>query len=607
MVRGDVIRFIAFGGDEKYHVQGAVIELNGAWICGEVSLDLKNANIPYVLGFFNCHFDIAVDIIHAECAALYLNGSHLTKKLMADGLITKGNVGLRANFSSKGEVRLLGANIGGDLDCGNGKFDNPKGYTLDADQITVKGNVFLRNGFFSKGEVRLLGANIGGQLSCTGGKFHNPNKRAISADQLTVKGDALLRNNFSAKGEVRFLGADIGGRLDCAGGRFNNKGDSKYALNAERVKVGGHVYLNWHEPTGGKRSFIARGRVRFANAAIGGNFNCKGGKFLHSGKGSALAAGGLRSRAVFLSEQFSAKGEVALHVAHIGNFVCTDCVPNCKSPITINLASTESAAVDDTQKSWRPFRFILDDFSYDTFYGHSPVDSKSRLEWLAKRPEKRHLKNGDEVPLLFSPLPYDQVAKVLFGMGRASDARKILLEKERLQTADARTHPFRKFWRGLWDLFAGYGYRLRYTAYWIVGFVGLGALLFSCADYYGHMAPHQPVVLTHKDYNAAVGHAEGENKCPKSKSPTEAVACLFPDYPEFHPVVYSADVFIPFFALHQEPYWYPNPSDTDPDLSMRFLLWWYWLEIAAGWILTSLFLLSATGLLRPRQSSGGKD
>ena len=298
---------------------------------------------------------------------------------------------------------------------------------------------------------------------------------------------------------------------------------------------------------------------------------------------------------------------MALHVAHIGNFVCTGCKPNDKIPTTINLSSTKSAAVDDDEDSWKRFEFILDGFTYDTFYGHSPTDSDTRLKWLAKRPGKRRLKNGEMADIPFSPLPYEQAAKVLFDMGQDNDARKILLKKERLQTADKRTQQPRKLLRWLWGVFAGYGYRLRRTAYWMAGFVGLGALLFSCADYYGRMAPHQPVVLAHQDYNVAVGRAKGESKCPKAKRPTEVVACLFPEYPEFHPLVYSADVFIPFFALHQEPYWYPNPSDADRDLSMRFLLWWYWIEIAAGWLLTSLFLLSVTGLLRPRQSSGGKD
>ena len=76
------------------------------------------------------------------------------------------------------------------------------------------------------------------------------------------------------------------------------------------------------------------------------------------------------------------------------------------------------------------------------------------------------------------------------------------------------------------------------------------------------------------------------------------------------------DIFVPFLNLHQESFWYPAPDggrphwwvrDKDEGHSYWFLLeWWYWLQITVGWILSSLLLLSATTVLRPRQSSGEK-
>ena len=398
VVRSEVICFFAYGGDENNPVKGAFIRLQGAWIRGE--LDLAHAQIPYALIFHNCHFDSVVNMRHAECRELDLQGSCMQEGLTGDPLWTKGGVRFSKGFVAKKSVWLSSACIGGVLDCSNGEF--------------------------------------------------------------------------------------------CGG------------LDANKAKM---EVLVWREVTGGEE---------------------------------------------------------------------------------IHLKAAKADVLEDDLDSWKPFKVDLDGFTYNQFVGQT--DAVFRLRWLDNRPDSME----------FSPLPYEQAAKVLFWMGHDSDARKILLEKERLQTADARTPLLRKIGREFWDIFAGYGYRLRRTAYWVAGFVGLGALLFSCADYYGRMAPHQPVVLAHQDYNVAVGRAEGKNKCPKAKRPTEVVACLFPEYPEFHPLVYSADVFIPFFALHQEPYWYPNPSDDDRDLSMRFLLWWYWIEIAAGWLLTSLFLLSVTGLLRPR-------
>ena len=467
-IRAEVIRFFAYGGDEKKSVRGKVVALLGAWICGEKPLDLSHADTPYALTFSCCHFAVAVNMQHAKCEALYLNGSRLTRGLTADGLKTKGNVHLRASFSAQGEVRLLGADIGGDLDCAGGEFHNLGGEALNADGLKTRGTVFLAGGFSAEGEVRLLGADIGGPLACGGGKFHNPNG---------------------------------------------------FALIAERARLGGG--LLW------------RG--------------------IKEGKG------------------------------------------------VVNLAYAKAGVLTDDLDSWKSFKVVLDGFAYDQFSGSTDADL--RLKWLANRPSK--LPGG--IPLPFSPLPYEQAAKVLFGMGHARDAREVLLEKERLQTKDSRTPWHHKIGRRLWNVFAGYGYRLRYTAYWAAGFVFLGAFLFHCADENGRMVPHQPVVLANAEYKSEMARATGNGgQCRDGPKPTEAVARLFPDYPGFNAAVYSLDVFIPFFALHQEPYWYPKPREMDG----WFLRWglpvWYWLEIGAGWILTSLFLLSVTGVLRPRQSSGEK-
>ena len=216
VVRGEVIRFFAYGGDEKDPILGALIYLRGAWISG--ALNLTNANIPYVLRFDKCHFVVSVMMQYTECAGLYLHGSRLAQGLKADGLMTKGNVNLVEGFSTEGEVRLLGARIGGDLSCVGGKFHNPDGEALNADKLTTKGSVNLIEDFSAEGEVRLLSANIGGSLNCVGGQFHNLNGDALSMDSLTTKGSMNLSEGFFAKGQVRLLGANIGGNLNCVGG-----------------------------------------------------------------------------------------------------------------------------------------------------------------------------------------------------------------------------------------------------------------------------------------------------------------------------------------------------------------------------------------------------
>ena len=570
VVRGEIIRFFAYGGDSDKPVRGPIISLSGAWISGD--LDLEHASIPHALQFKYCRFVCRVIMQHAECSALYLDGSHLAHGLTADGLKTKGSVNLRKGFVAEGEVRLLGANVGGHLDCSDGKFCNPGGHALIADGMTAKGNVFMHEGFSAEGAVQLLGANVGGALNCSGGEFCNPGGYALSADGLTTKDDVFLSSGFSAEGEVRLWGANVGGSLPCAGGKFNNpKG---YALVVEGGNING--YLIWQNVQG-------EGFVHLGNAKV-----------------SVLA---------------------------------------------------------DDANSWKPFEIILDGFTHNSFA--SPVDAQSLLDWLGNRPQKED----------FSPQPYEQVAKVLFGMGHNKDAREILLEKERLQTKDERTSWYHKIGRCLWDVFAGYGYRLRYTVAWMAGFVIAGMVLFGTAAHHGQIVPHQPPILSSEKYRGELA---------KGLPPMESVRTAFPEYPEFSPLAYSLDVFIPFFALHQEPFWNPA-SGGDNDLckaslllvlfvtvalvlvilasqfanwirrkwgdsftragmagvgmaaillflvagfvvelahfwldfnlgvwlaDWRWLTVWHWLEIGAGWVLTSLFLLSVTGLLRPRQSSG---
>ena len=606
VVRSEVIRFFAYGGNEDNPVLGPLICLRGAWISGV--LDLMHASIPYALDFSNCRFVASVVMLYMECAALYLNGSRLAQGLLADGLTTKGSVHLCGGFSAEDEVRLLGANISQDLNCMDGKFHNAGGNALHADGLTTKGSVNLRNGFSAKGEVRLLSANIGGNFDCGGGKFHNPGGNALHADGLMTKGSVNLQNDFYAEGTVRLLGANIGRNLDCGDGKFHNAGGN--ALYADGLTTKGSVNL--------RDGFSAEGEVRLVGVSIGRNLNCENGKFDNP-------------------------KECALNVDR-GNIIGGLFWRNITCKGDVNLIYARADVLADNPNSWKSCKVDLDGFTYNRFVNYEDIES--RIGWLAKRPD------GIE----FSPLPYEQAAKVLFGMGHVGDAREILLEKERLQTADGKMSRMQRVGRRLWDVFAGYGYRLSYTAAWILGVVAIGAVIFDAADARRRIVPTQVIVQADPDYGHAVKSLGAR--------PTDVVPEIFPGYAEFTPFAYSLDVFIPFFILQQESAWLPDSGDSDnvwkPSIMLMLAIlalaifafsaewierrcegprgracayagmlgvllaiccyfsnwlfcdwWWltvwYWLEIIAGWILTSLFLLSVTGLLRPRQSSGEKN
>lgn len=397
--------------------------------------------------------------------------------------------------------------------------------------------------------------------------------QGLRANPLWTKGGVLLKKGFISEGVVDISSSRIGGALDCS------KGEFRKGLVANKAKMG---VLVWDKVEGGDE----------------------------------------------------------------------------REDTTIELKAAQADVLDDNADAWKPFKVNLDGFTYNQFA--RPTGSgvlASRMEWLDKRP--------DGVP--FSPQPYEQMASALFGMGYANGARKVLLEKERQQTWDERGSWYRKFWRVLWDVLAGYGYRSRYAMGWMVFIVLAGALFFGCAAEQDKIVPHQPAVLASAAYQGKLS----------SEMPMKAARQTFPEYPEFSPLAFSLDVFIPLFALHQEPFWAPAPGEGGlwksslllallltvlsalviltlffrnlPQKSKvalgsirtalgkaimlllgvglvaifvcaclgfdlirwlidwRWLIVWYWIEIAAGWILTSLFLLSLAGLLRPRQSSSAKN
>jgi len=326
IIRNECIEWLCTDSEASALVSHKGIQVKGARIDGEI--DLMFAKILFPLCFDKCAFGQLINLQFAEIPALNLEGTH-TGPIMADGLKVTGSVLLRNGFKAEGEIRLLIATIGGNLDCsGNpesgikgGQFINPEGCALNADGLTVKATVFLNNGFKAEGEVRLLSATIGGSLFCTKGQFINKGKRALSADRLKVNGSVFLRDGFKAEGEVRLLSATIGESLSCAKGQFINKG--KRALHGDGLTVKSGVVL--------RQGFEAQGEVRLLGAIIGGNLDCsgnpesgiKGGQFINP-NGYTLNGDGMKvDGAVFLRDGFKAEGEVRFVGATIGtNLEC---------------------------------------------------------------------------------------------------------------------------------------------------------------------------------------------------------------------------------------------------------------------------------------------
>ena len=562
-IRADVIRFLLLGGDTGHPVHEEGVMLRGAWITGE--LNLHQARCAARLDAKRCYFVEKPVLTAAHLPQLVLSGSRVPG-LTADRLTTTGTVFLRDKFEAEGEVRLLGAEIGGSLECSGGSFKMPLGDALCADRIKVTGGVNLDGGFTAEGEVRLLGAEIGGDLQCSGGSFKLASGDALSADDIKVTGSVSLGGGFSAEGVVRLLGAEIGGDLQCSGDSFEVA--AGYALNADRIKVTGNVNLG--------DGFTAEGEVLLLAAEIGGDLDCSGGSFEVT-SGDALIADGLRLTGRLFLRDASISGGINLATARIGTLA------------------------DGDLTMWQSGGHFLDGFRYDRIF--DVTDADRRIAWLRQQ-------RGTDLTSAFKPQPWEQLIKVLRDMGHPYDAGEVAIAKqEQLRAAGKIKGSVRQALHGLYGAFTGYGYRplrLIYSA-GVIWFVA--SLLYAHAAAIGIMAPSNAEIIAHRqlhsDLRGAVadsgacgvrGEVQPENFWPQCPA-------LPSEYTTFYSFAYSLDLILPLVDLQQERDWAPAVSYTDARGTVRnsvagqLIRAVLWFEILFGWTASLVLVAVLTRLV----------
>jgi hypothetical protein len=157
--------------------------------------------------------------------------------LNAQGLTVDGSMLCANEFTAEGEVHLVGAHIGVQLDLSGATLTNPKGRALNAEGLTVGQSMVCTKGFTAHGEVQLLGARIKGSLVLSGATLTNPKGRALNADVLTVGQAMSCPEPFTAEGEVRLRGAHIGVQLSFEGATLTNP--DGVALDLQGVQTPG--------------------------------------------------------------------------------------------------------------------------------------------------------------------------------------------------------------------------------------------------------------------------------------------------------------------------------------------------------------------------------
>lgn len=254
-VRASLLAFLAKGGGPGVRVAGRRIEMLGAWVEGR--LDLGDAAVPTTLWFYRCVFDHVPLLDGARVAGGIGFPDCRLPGLMAEACDIRLDLALNAGCTIDGEVRLKRAQIGGDLHCARLKLQTGDralaGRPLIADAIRVGGDVTLSEGFEAVGEVRFVGARIGGDFVAGRARLtgHVDTQGARSAamvlDRIEVGGSVQLDAGFAAAGRVCLRRAQIGGDLDCTAAAFDMVGDAAWdkgvTLVLDGANVGGTLYL----------------------------------------------------------------------------------------------------------------------------------------------------------------------------------------------------------------------------------------------------------------------------------------------------------------------------------------------------------------------------
>jgi len=656
-IRASFVRFLALGGDAHAPVHEKGVILEGALVHGE--LNLMNAYLPHSLKLNNCQLsnvDLSNSNIHGFLDFSYCH----IECLVGSYMVCSGSVSLINALITIGPADLVGAQIGGNLNCKKGTFYPKDGYALKCIGAAIKGNVFLDEDFTAFGTVDLMAIQIGGSLACNIGKFDAGKKEnALICDGAVIEGDILLGRNFTANGTpltkygfnatgiVRLVGVQIGKSLACNGGKFDGK--NHQALLCDRAVIKGSVFLG--------KEFTAIGKVSLSNAQIGGDLECNNGKFDVIGKNYALiCCNAVIEGSVSLDGEFTATdrnslsneqigGGVDLSGVHIrGRLNCRGATFECPDGVALNgdgmtiagmfsfvglksisggvyLTNAKVASLIDDSNSWQNGKMIIDGFVYDRFVGTSP-DAKTRLAWLNK------------------PQPWQQLQKVLREMGHFEGARQVgIAFEDRLREANLIGQTPKKWctprvwiyretccvFHRLFGWLIGYGYRplelfFKIFIVWLVfGFIYWGAAVYG-NNGNGVFAPSNPLVFQNPEYAVCVPDSKEAMK-EKTKPYNEGslpiqgagnwYLCinLRQEYTGFSPFAYSLDLILPLVDLQQENDWapmIPTPTKTSAfwtwapshEYLIRFLMWF---EILFGWIASLLLVAVFSGLTKRRE------
>ena len=253
-----------------------LLEIKRCYLAGlDAESLVVSADLDLSESTFSCPIRLEGAAITGQlnCCSARLEGSDESgDALVADGLKVGGDLVLSKRFTAAGAIRLIGADIIGQLNCCDAELNGAEkdGSALIADTVRIGGGVFLSEGFIAEGAIRLPGADITAQLSCSSAQLRGKDEHgcALHAAGMKVGGDVCLdKLSTDAKaGAIQLPGAIISGQLSCRGAHLDGMDNENNSLHADSMRVGGRLVID--------EKFTAAGTVRLAGARITGRFRC---------------------------------------------------------------------------------------------------------------------------------------------------------------------------------------------------------------------------------------------------------------------------------------------------------------------------------------------
>jgi hypothetical protein len=208
----DGARLLRAKGSEEAALQAEGLQVTGSCYCRA--------------GF---HAEGSVMLSEAKIGGeLLMEGASLKARsdevaLLAERLQVSGALSCCEDFVSHGQICLGGADLGdlslnGAVVKGSAKGDVYERAAIAADSLKVRGGLYCVDGFRAEGQIRLIGATVGGQFvlneadlrASTG--CEDKKGSALLGDSLKV-GSGIYCTGLRCRGQLRMAAAEVRGQL----------------------------------------------------------------------------------------------------------------------------------------------------------------------------------------------------------------------------------------------------------------------------------------------------------------------------------------------------------------------------------------------------------